>query len=354
MKSGEKKLSGSRPHSLQDAGKIVPQVSVVIPVFNQEKFLGKTLGAVFSQREISMEVILVDDCSTDRSIAIAEEMSEVSPADMKILRHERNKGVSEARNTGLGNARGESVFFLDGDDLIRGNCLLRLWTLLRQEGCDISFCAFEVADEEGRGRRTYASPMKGSADAKKVLLSYLRGKRWLNASNVLYDRSFLLRHSLGFPRGCLFAEDREFIVRALCLADKAVSCAEPLIVYLQHSSQSTRRRARRGGKYAHGAAVYLRLLSWLKKSKMLPEAVKIIEAWELPNMYLKIASSLAEGGEIDLFDRFRRSPRVNGILGNTWRSILYKPETFFKFLGLKFFPKIFFRHYFERSSREDG
>lgn len=331
-----------------------PEVSVIIPVFNQETFLKKTLGAIFSQQEVSLEIILVDDCSTDRSAEIAEELSKGSPAEMKILRHEVNHGASEARNTGLKNASGKSVFFLDGDDVISEDCLSHLWTRLRQDEADISFCAFVVADEQGLVRRKYVYPAEGPVEPKDVLLSYLKGKRWLNASNVLYDRAFLLRHSLEFPHGCLFAEDREFIVKALCCAKKVAATAEPLVGYIQHTFQSTRRLASKGGKYAHGAAVYRRLLSWLEKYKKFPEAVKIIEAWELPNMYLKLASSFAEEGARKKFDTFRRSSRVNESLDNTWRAILYKPEVFFKFLALKFLPKIFFRHYFERSSREDG
>lgn len=354
MNMPEENTFAERPLSVRGEQSCQPEVSVVIPVFNQRAFLKKTLGAVFSQHGISFEIILVDDCSTDGSAERALELSKGTGTDMKILRHHVNRGASAARNTGMENARGKSVFFLDGDDIIKEHCLFHLWTLLRQTGGDISFCAFEVADEQGKVRKKYAYPSGGGVKPGKVLLSYLRGNRWLNASNVLYDRSFLLRHSLRFPRGCLFAEDREFIVKALCCAEKAAAITEPLVGYIQHPSQSTRRLTTSRGKYAHGAAVYLRLLAWLKKNKKFPDGVKIIEEWELPNMYLKLASSFAEGGENGFFDRFRRSPRVNESLGKTWRSILYKPEVFLKFLALKFFPQNFFRHYYERSSREDG
>lgn len=350
----EESSFAERPLPVRAKESCSPEISVVLPVFNQREFLKKTLGSVFSQRGISFEIILVDDCSTDGSAEIAFELSKGTGTEMKVLRHHVNRGASAARNTGMEKARGKCLFFLDGDDIIKEHCLLRLWTLLRQAGGDISFCAFEVADEQGLVRRTYSYPSGGEVEPGKVLLSYLRGNRWLNASNVLYDRSFLLRHSLRFPRGCLFAEDREFIVKALCLAKKATAITEPLVGYIQHPSQSTRRLTASRGKYAHGAAVYLRLLAWLKKNTIFPDGVKIIEEWELPNMYLKLASSFAEGGENDFFDRFRRSPRVNESLGKTWRSILYKPEVFLKSLALKFFPQVFFRHYHEKSSREDG
>ncbi|HEX9980439.1 MAG TPA: glycosyltransferase family A protein, partial [Flavobacterium sp.] len=92
----------------------MPYFSVIIPLYNKENFIGKTIESVLAQTFADFEIIIVDDCSTDNSLAKAKEyISE----KIRIVHHESNKGLSASRNTGIKNAATEFITFLDADDL---------------------------------------------------------------------------------------------------------------------------------------------------------------------------------------------------------------------------------------------
>ena len=97
---------------------MTPSVSVLIPVYNVEAFIKKCLHSVLRQDYPNMEVILVNDCSTDRSIALAAEV---------ITHHEQNRGIAATRATALGLATGEYLLFLDSDDYWDNDSVVSHW-----------------------------------------------------------------------------------------------------------------------------------------------------------------------------------------------------------------------------------
>ena len=118
---------------------MLPKVSIVIPVYNVEPYIEECLQSVMRQTYLGMmECILVDDCGTDNSMGIAEQLIEAynGPIDFKVLHHEHNRGVSAARNTGIDAACGEYIFFLDSDDWISDDCIERLTQPLEFEKYD--------------------------------------------------------------------------------------------------------------------------------------------------------------------------------------------------------------------------
>jgi len=91
----------------------MPSFSVIIPLYNKEKFVEKTLQSVLSQTFDDYEIIVVDDCSTDKSLDI---VTNFKADKLKIIKHQNNKGLSAARNTGIKNASSEYIAFIDADD----------------------------------------------------------------------------------------------------------------------------------------------------------------------------------------------------------------------------------------------
>ncbi len=100
------------------------KVSIIIPIYNVEKYIIECLDSVYNQTYTNIEVILVDDCGTDNSIKIINNyLSEEKLAFTKIIHHYQNKGLSAARNTGINHATGDYIYFLDSDDYISNNCI---------------------------------------------------------------------------------------------------------------------------------------------------------------------------------------------------------------------------------------
>lgn len=103
--------------------------SIVIPLFNKENFIENTLQSVFNQSFTDYEIIIVDDCSTDNSLKI---VLEKHSDNVTIIRHEKNKGLSATRNTGINNASANYIAFLDADDLWKPSYLEKINSLIQQ------------------------------------------------------------------------------------------------------------------------------------------------------------------------------------------------------------------------------
>lgn len=110
-------------------------ISIIIPVYNAEKYLLKCLNSVINQTYNNLEIILVDDESTDNSSKI---YNEIAKNDNRIkIFHQKNKGVSSARNKGLANCNGDYILFLDADDYLELNCIEECLKIINEYGVDI-------------------------------------------------------------------------------------------------------------------------------------------------------------------------------------------------------------------------
>ncbi len=110
-------------------------ISIIIPIYNVEKYLKRCLDSLFVQYTADMEVILVNDGSTDRSLEICEEYQKLYPD--AIIINKENGGLSDARNVGTAIATGKYIYYLDSDDWISPHAITRLYQFAEKEGCQI-------------------------------------------------------------------------------------------------------------------------------------------------------------------------------------------------------------------------
>ena len=123
-------------------------VSVIIPVYNVEKYIEKCIESVLEQTFGDFEIIVVIDGSTDGSEAIARRLQEENPGKITVINQE-NKGLGGARNTGIINARGKYLLFVDSDDYIEKELLADATKIIESENSDIVFFDFNYVDENG-------------------------------------------------------------------------------------------------------------------------------------------------------------------------------------------------------------
>lgn len=120
-------------------------VSIIIPAYNVEKYIERCLHSITGQTYQAIEIIVVDDGSTDSTGEILDRYA-ISDSRMKVI-HTKNGGVSAARNIGLENAGGEFLSFVDADDLVAPHYIERLMEILQITGTDISTCcAVDVSE----------------------------------------------------------------------------------------------------------------------------------------------------------------------------------------------------------------
>jgi glycosyltransferase involved in cell wall biosynthesis len=176
-------------------------VSLVIPLYNVEKYVRKSLVSALEQTFKSIEYILVDDCSTDGTMQIVKSLLMNHPRfmDVKILSHDINAGLSAARNTGLLHAQGKYVFFMDSDDEITIDCIEKHYNVIEASGAE-----FTVADLRLEGTKSiHVRPILGEVEKILPILSYLKREWNTSACNKLYKKRFLTENRLLFKNGLL-------------------------------------------------------------------------------------------------------------------------------------------------------
>lgn len=123
-----------------------PLISVIVPIYKVEKYLQKCIDSILSQTYENLEIILVDDGSPDSCGIICDEY-EKNDSRIKVI-HKRNGGLADARNTGMKEANGQYIAFIDGDDWIDPDYYLDLYTKI--DDCDVLICGYKSVNEQGK------------------------------------------------------------------------------------------------------------------------------------------------------------------------------------------------------------
>lgn len=201
--------------------------SVVIPVYNTEDYLAMTLDSVLSQTQAQIEVLLIDDGSTDGSLAIEREYAERDPRVRVLTQPNLRQGA--ARNRGLAEARGEFVYFMDSDDLITTDLFETCYEACASDSLD--FAVFDTA--VFKGKPSYLRPdLAGFVSSRRGIARedvcdgvtfwnelFERGKLVFLCWLQYIRKDFLLANDLRFVEGIYF-EDNDWIVRLYLAAER--------------------------------------------------------------------------------------------------------------------------------------
>ena len=214
-----------KPMEMSGSG-TAPLVSVVIPVYNVEKYLAECLDSVIGQTLREIEIICVNDGSTDSSAAIAEEYVR-RDSRVKLI-SQPNGGLSAARNTGMKAAKGEYIYFLDSDDYLTANALEELYRQSKEQELDILYFGAESFYENDELREKhkklaeyyYRKKTDGAVGSEAAMKMFLRDNSYRSSVPMQFFRRALLEENdLSFLNG-IQHEDELFTPLTLCAADK--------------------------------------------------------------------------------------------------------------------------------------
>ena len=182
------------------------KVSVIIPIYNVERFIERCVRSLLEQTLQEVEYIFVNDATPDKSIDILQTVMAEYPnrtEQIKVLVHEKNKGLPAARNTGLTVAGGEYIFHCDSDDYVEVDMLEQLYEEAVKKDADIVWCDWFLTFEKNE-RYMKQPEYTNSQDALKAMLS---GSMKYNVWNKLVKRSLYVNHQITFPDGFGMGED---------------------------------------------------------------------------------------------------------------------------------------------------
>lgn len=206
-------------------------ISVIVPIYNCERFLGKCLDSLLTQTFVDFEVICVDDCSPDNSTAIIEEYM-AQDCRIRLVRHKQNLGLGGARNTGIKEARADFIASVDSDDTMRPDMLEKLWEASENGFYDIVVCGFDRVDEEGNVLSIQNSGDKSIVNDGQIdIFSATNPAFW----NKLWRKSLYTDNNIWFPEH-LYYQDTATTPRVLTKSRHIRFIKDSLYNYLVRSN----------------------------------------------------------------------------------------------------------------------
>lgn len=215
-----------------------PTLSVILPIYNQERYLAKCLDSIINQKFNDIEIICVNDGSTDSSLSILEEYSKRDPRI--IIVDKPNGGVATARNTGLDAARGKYLTFVDPDDYVHPDIYVK--TVPHMEGYDL--VQFNAYDDNPGGMISWDLPGEGPTELTYEINTLIRPSVW----NKIFRTSVIREHNLRFPDG-LNNEDCMFSHAYRSLLREGYFVNDRLYYYVAHENSITSDFYKKPGKH---------------------------------------------------------------------------------------------------------
>lgn len=212
------------------------RISVIVPIFNVEKYLDACIKSICNQTYRDLEIILIDDGSTDRSGDICEEWSHKD--ERVIVFHQENKGLSYARNYGLEKSTGNYVGFVDSDDYLEPEMYEKLINRIINDRSQIAFCAYRAIDENGQEcRRVYEDFPDSVLKKEEFFCKLYSNERTRCSFAVVWNKLF--RKDIVFDERFLpirVHEDEFFINAVVKNADRISVINKPYYNYVQRKN----------------------------------------------------------------------------------------------------------------------
>lgn len=225
----------------------MPKVSIILPIYNVADYLEKCFDSLVNQTLKDIEIICVDDCSTDNSAQIIQKYSKYDKRFV-YYRQRRNQGPGAARNKGIKLAKGEYLMFLDPDDWFENETCELAYNRIKSNNNDIVLFNYNIYYEEDGNieyKDIYTEAFKDVIDNHKIRLYEDLANNYIKTASIwlqIYNRDFIIKNKITYPN-LYHAEDVPFYVKAMICADTVSFINKPLYNYRLRSDSLTRTRS---------------------------------------------------------------------------------------------------------------
>ena len=207
-------------------------ISVIIPVYNVENYIERCLASVSNQTFESIEILCIDDCSSDKSFQLIKEYAN-SDKRIKIYNNDSNLGSGASRNVGIQKAKGKYLSFIDADDFIDNDFLEKLFLSCNQSKADIS----QARMKRSTSKECFAfdGPIPGLYESRMDKFNQIKNG---SCCDKLFRKELFIKNNILFPERILF-EDNIVLIRAYHHANKINTNNETFYYYCENSSSNT-------------------------------------------------------------------------------------------------------------------
>lgn len=212
------------------------KISIIIPVFNVERYLRKCIDSVINQTHKNLEIILIDDGSTDKSGLICDNYAQ---CDSRIIVvHKKNGGLSSARNTGIEISKSEYLFFLDSDDYISEDCIESLYEPMKKVNAKLSIGNYQEVYDGTNSNFKKNTRITRVVDKKEAFIEMLSHNSYnMSACNKLFKKSLFTDIKFPIGKKC---EDYYVMYKLVLKSEKIILLKEPTYFYLQRQNSITK------------------------------------------------------------------------------------------------------------------
>lgn len=212
------------------------EISIIIPVFNLEKYLHRCIESIINQSFTSFEVIVIDDGSQDNSQEICKVYLN-QDSRIRLITQE-NRGVSSARNEGLKNARGRYVVFIDGDDYIEKDFLLDLYDIMHNKLVEVGICGYTMI-YDSINHQEMLMGQDFYLNQEKLLLNLFKPNGFKGyCCNKIFDLNIIVQNALNFRTDIKIKEDLLFVYQYFLCINTGYYINKPLYNYTQHQNSA--------------------------------------------------------------------------------------------------------------------
>lgn len=214
-------------------------VSIIIPVYNLENYIEACLLSVIRQTYTNIEIVIIDDGSTDRSLEICEQFAKNDPRIRVFTQN--NCGVSAARNYGIQKSTGTLIAFVDGDDTIEDNYIEMLEHYTSHENCDIVFCGMKMVNTKDCKVTTYCCTRPQAGFIKDKFSKFYTESLYLTIGTPvckLFRRSVLIKNNIKFDENMKHHEDSLFVFTYFKYCRTCMAVNKTFYNYIRHDRGS--------------------------------------------------------------------------------------------------------------------
>lgn len=210
----------------------MPKVTIIVPVYNTEKYLKKCIDSLINQTLKDIEIICINDGSPDNSLKILDEYKKLD--DRIVIINKYNEGISVARNIGIKISKGEYIGFCDSDDYVDFDYFENLYNSAKENNCDIAVGGIKrVKDGKIKDFYTCYQSKFGKIFKDKLILTNTPDYNYV--WNKIYKKEYLLNNNLEFEPNILF-EDMRFTPQAIYFANKLITVPNTYYYYVMRKN----------------------------------------------------------------------------------------------------------------------
>lgn len=215
-----------------------PLVSIIIPVYNAGESISKSLNSILNQTYAHIEVVIINDCSTDNTLEVIERFRGFFTQKNNrfvLLDHSKNKGVAAARNTGISNATGDYIYYVDADDFITNDCIEELVYVSNNGIIDIIGCNWFLKLNNNSREMKQPKVSNGIQAIEYMAKGRMKWNLWL----FMVKRSLYIENNIRFIDGLNMGEDMMVMFKLFSFANSVQFVNKPIYYYDKSSNQNS-------------------------------------------------------------------------------------------------------------------